>query len=1246
MNKKNILAGCVALLSLGCATATALVGFERAKIAQPSELTRERGASHLTLRPGVTTKMRVSRPQSPSMLADENEILLSGFPKSQDEYKTISTFKPETSSNVTVSYNAKYTSKADGTKDTFPAIKIQMDYTKDVGDRRAEVWAFIPVDIEVANSKLGLSYEMVLNKKNVPVDFEILLTSAPEPDAVVSVADEQFDYKTDDINTAAHFETGFKGPETPGRYYLAIHHLGTKAGSGLQSQMWFFDINLFVTGTAGPIIGPNGELLYMHPTEDQFNSLTIVDGNNDGVVPTYYVVTSEISGELFDWPICYNNSNAKGDADEWLITPKVNLPDADVTYDVSIDAKVTGSFRTEAFDIYMGKEPTVEGMTKVVLDEPAVTANDYETYCSQFGIKEAGDYYFAIHIKSLKELGWRLAMKDFMVRKTDNSALIPEVAPEFTALADQRAGLKATATLTFPSLYMNGTVIPADTELTAKITSPVESKTLTGKPGEKGTVEIATEEGTNILFATVSSDKGEGPAAKAVVTCGLDAPKNPIVKAYPAADNMSVTLSWETPTIGQNGGIVDVESLEYNLYIFVETEDMAGWAPYKDGIKENHITLASPQEVQTYYDFMIEAVNEKGSSPGSMDSYISVVLGRPYNLPSGDPIANRQILSGFNIEYPNGDYGTVNIALDDPSVLGADAACEDACALITVPQEFTGGKAMFSTAKFCATGNSNIRALFNVFCYEGMASADIWVKGYNEEPVLLKTVTSADGTGWTPIPLDLPANFNNCPWIYFTLDVDCPTVASYFILESFEVYERRAKDLGMVTLMVPDNLILGKEAEFTATVMNRGYDQMSVPELKVRLGDNLLTAFESKVNPSDGVTTLEPDAKTVYTGKFMVNKADYAGKTLQFTVSLPDNDEDNGNNSKSMPVKVGVPSVPIITDLDGRQNADTEEVQLTWSDPYEHGFVENFESYPFGTYSTFIGPWKNMDFDRKIDFTFANTEFPGQGSPKAFQVLNDYEIGLGGMLDLPSGNQFLCSMSAEEGETDNWLISPEVIGGSNLTMMVAAISRAYVENFEIMYSETDADPDSFKTLEDFTLTESGWEEVSLKLPKEAKFFAIHYYGRDAFGIFVDDICYSPLNPEVKITAYNIYRDDTLVSESWTNLGFTDKSVKIGESHSYNVSVIGKVGDAEIEYPLSNTVRISLTSVNDLTSTTDIYGAKGAIVIKGYAGETADIYDSAARGVVSLDLTQEETVALPAGIYIVRIEGRTTKVAVR
>ena len=122
-----------------------------------------------------------------------------------------------------------------------------------------------------------------------------------------------------------------------------------------------------------------------------------------------------------------------------------------------------------------------------------------------------------------------------------------------------------------------------------------------------------------------------------------------------------------------------------------------------------------------------------------------------------------------------------------------------------------------------------------------------------------------------------------------------------------------------------------------------------------------------------------------------------------------------------------------------------------------------------------------------------------------------------------------------------------------------------------MVSTTDDELDSFKPLETFVTKAAGWNLYEVKLPEDAKHFALHYVSNDKFGLCIDDIVYSPVSPKPKSLDGTSTATETQSKSGHPSTVFTDANAS--ESvHAYNVAAVGRHNGVEIEFPLSVTVK--------------------------------------------------------------------------
>ena len=137
-------------------------------------------------------------------------------------------------------------------------------------------------------------------------------------------------------------------------------------------------------------------------------------------------------------------------------------------------------------------------------------------------------------------------------------------------------------------------------------------------------------------------------------------------------------------------------------------------------------------------------------------------------------------------------------------------------------------------------------------------------------------------------------------------------------------------------------------------------------------------------------------------------------------------------------------------------------------------------------------------------------------------------------------------MSEKEQEISFW--------ANNLYVVDKNGESVYSEYFDILYSTTDTNTESFVQIgETYTHENGTWSEYKAQLPDGAKYFAIHHKAgaKQNYLFMIDDITYTIKN--LKVLKYNIYRDGTLLA-STTAPTYVDNSAGTAD-HLYQVTTV-------------------------------------------------------------------------------------------
>jgi hypothetical protein len=170
-------------------------------------------------------------------------------------------------------------------------------------------------------------------------------------------------------------------------------------------------------------------------------------------------------------------------------------------------------------------------------------------------------------------------------------------------------------------------------------------------------------------------------------------------------------------------------------------------------------------------------------------------------------------------------------------------------------------------------------------------------------------------------------------------------------------------------------------------------------------------------------------------------------------------------------------------------------------------------------WSLTFGDWTAVDVDGSSTYGFSGTEFPNNYEPMAFICFNP-ELTDPPMTDDPeiqphSGERFgACMASVPPPTNDDWLISPQIMLGTNSTFnfWVKSYTDDYgLEKYNVGVSTTGMDPDDFTFINDPSPLEAPvvWTEQNFDLSDydgQTVYVAIQCVSEDAFVFMVDDIC--------------------------------------------------------------------------------------------------------------------------------------------
>lgn len=327
--------------------------------------------------------------------------------------------------------------------------------------------------------------------------------------------------------------------------------------------------------------------------------------------------------------------NPNGPCDVWLFTPPFKVADADRYYSVTFDARIGNpTYPEELLTVWAGTSASPEKMTEVVIDE-FTPADDYAQCHGVFRLP-AGTGVIGFHCTSPAGQDG-VIIREITVSDDNITDRSPASPGDISVKAFDKGELKATVTFTLPKKLLDGTEIPAATEISAKAVSSAGETSASGKPGEKISVAVPTVQGLNTISVSCSIGAANSIPATVEVYTGVAIPVAVSNLRHTVADDMmNVRLEWDPVTTGELGGYVDPEGVSYDVYrVFRSMFGDMNLELIESGVKGTVYDWEIPEETpQDYFTIGVVATNEAGSS-AKVTSF-SAVLGTPYTVDCGE----------------------------------------------------------------------------------------------------------------------------------------------------------------------------------------------------------------------------------------------------------------------------------------------------------------------------------------------------------------------------------------------------------------------------------------------------------------------------------------------------------------------------------------------------------------------------------------------------------------------------------
>lgn len=992
-------------------------------------------------------------------------------------------------------------------------------------------------------------------------------------------------------------------------------------------------------------------------------------GKNDAETGLYTVIDADGDGRTWNPALsaAYVCMAPKEDNitanDDWLVSPPIHLVEGK-EYAFSIDiSSVLSSGTEEQVGVYLGTGNEASDLKTVLIPVTKVTSkNSYTTLEQTFSVPAEGYYYIGIHCVSVKDVSKNTRAKDFTLAEA-KAAVDPPAAGTLSYQLAPKGELKATVTYTAPSVTESGAPLEAISKVEIK-TNWLVSHTFTDvTPGETITFETELYNNAyNRIEATAYVD--DTPGETVMIKDFFAGPDNPLpvenLKISLSDDYKHVTLSWDPVSeTGERGGYVDTSKAVYYIFdafgsyydpALAQTSETSYTFDYSDFEGQDFVAFQVTSGIDEIY-YSLESTSD------------IVCVGQPDALPWHESFSNAYYSQLWAIDPESSYYGVMcgtvydnelqtNMEDEDAEPEYLNSQDDDNGFFFFLPTEKDAMYGFFST-KISLAGTAS--PVFE-FYYQGKGSEiDAMVAENGGEFKAVKTIDlKADPTdGWTlcRVPLDA---YKNSPYVQIEIRLravhNTDETTWSLPLDNIRIRDLVETDLRLVGVSVPAVVKAGDAVEVTANVENLG--------TKIMKGALATLSVDGKDVEQKTLGDIEPDAFSAVTFNYSTNAATPEQIMAEVTLSYEGNPGLHPA-SASATVKINHSDYPSVDNLTA-QLSGNNDVVLEWTLPSFDGMldavsrVEDFESdsYEPLTIEDF-GGWTMIDADRLKTYTFmSDTRNPYRTERMAYQLYDPVAAGVPQdyMVDVPchSGSRFLAAWSAQ-GVNDNWLISPALSGSAQTISFYARSFTSYIpESFEILYSTSGKDTESFVKLNAVDNVPEVWTEYTYALPEGARYFAIRHTADDSYAFFLDDITFdgaSELPADIALTGCRVYRDGKPAAETTGNATtITDTDLANG-THTYQVSALYNYGESRACEPVEITVGPS--AINEIAANgVKVTVAGHQLIITGAAGESVVIagidgkvcYRAAAA-------PAEVKVTLPGGVYIVKAAKGTFKVAV-
>lgn len=735
---------------------------------------------------------------------------------------------------------------------------------------------------------------------------------------------------------------------------------------------------------------------------------------------------------------------------------------------------------------------------------------------------------------------------------------------------------------------------------------------------------------------------GKGESTSATVYVGVDFPAavSEATLTEDAANPGKVTVTWAAVDKDVNGQAIAADAVKYDLYIY----DGNSRVLVAGDLTTTSYSYEAVTEGQSFLQYAVFAKTARGEGDGTLTQMLAI--GAPVTN-FADTFAGGELTYDWGIQRLGDSTGASWTLLGDESGVPSQDGDNG---MIAMKASYIDDASRLYSVKISLAGVENPALTFYTYNIvgesgdpdENLVSVCVSAPNANNFVTVMPEATVNDlcggAEGWAKVTVNLAAYAGQD--IQFGIDVVCKGYA-YTIFDNFKISSLVDNDLVATGITAPATVKAGADYTVDVTVSNDGAKDAGAYTVEL-YADNEKVAEKA----AEGLES----SKTA-TVSFERTMSALATEPVTYKAIVVYAADEVLNNNETTEVAVApiVSNLPKVTDL-AASIADGGN-KLTWSEPdltaaAPEAITEDFETAT--GFAKEFGDWTFVDVDGSAVGGFQNMDVPGitPGQTTASFFIWDQTNGVGNeTFNAHSGMKYLAALFRyDDGETDDWAISPELYGGAQtISFFARSYSDAYPEKIEVYYSTGSLNPDDFVLIPGTTVAKvpKDWTQYNVDVPEGAKHFAIRSCAQGSFMLMVDDVTFIPAGgaaADLSIVGYDIYRNGEKVNaEPVAECEYTDAAGKAGDVYQvtviYNKGVSGGSNEAA-----------ATSALDELTAGVKVATAQGTIIVTGAEG--LDVTVVAVDGKILYAAKGDATVAVETGVYVVKAGDKIVKVLVK